>query len=153
MSTWSIVALQESHIDEILAIEKASFRQPWQRNYFLSELNCNAAQDVVALESRNEQIIAYACMRRLLDEMHVLKIAVAHPWRRRGVATWLMREGFQRAREHRMKTVLLEVRRSNHAARRLYEKLGFQIVGTRLRYYPDTGEDALMMIKTLEEAQ
>lgn len=47
----------------------------------------------------------------------------------------------------------LEVRQSNTFAKDLYKKLGFQIMATRPKYFMDTGEDALIMIKVLEETQ
>jgi ribosomal-protein-alanine N-acetyltransferase len=150
---WSIVTLDESHIDGIIAIEKASFQQPWQRISFLDELSCRDALDVVALESLGRQILAYACLRLTLDEIHLLKIAVAPRWRRRGVATGLLDYCFGLAQRRDARKVYLEVRRSNGSAIELYNKIGFQIIGTRPKYYTDTGEDALMMMKSLEEAQ
>jgi ribosomal-protein-alanine N-acetyltransferase len=150
---WSIVTLDESHIDGIIAIENTSFQQPWQRISFLNELSCRDALDVVVLGPLGGQIIAYACLRLTLDEIHLLKIAVAPRWRRRGMATWLLDFCFGLARRQDARKVYLEVRRSNVSAIGLYDKVGFQIIGTRPKYYMDTGEDALIMMKSLEEAQ
>jgi len=150
---WSIVTLDESHIDGIIAIEKTSFQQPWQRISFLNELSCRDALDVVVLDPLGGQILAYACLRLTLDEIHLLKIAVAPRWRRRGIATWLLDFCFGLARRGDARKVYLEVRRSNVSAIDLYDKVGFQIIGTRPEYYLDTGEDALIMMKSLEEAQ
>jgi ribosomal-protein-alanine N-acetyltransferase len=88
-----------------------------------------------------------------LDEIHLLKIAVAPRWRRRGIATWLLGFCFGLAQRRNARKVYLEVRRSNGSAIDLYDKVGFQIIGTRPKYYTDTGEDALIMMKSLEEAQ
>lgn len=153
MPGWSIVTLDESHIDGIIAIEEASFQQPWQRLSFLDELSCRDALDVVALEPLGRQILAYACLRLTLDEIHLLKIAVAPRWRRRGIGTWLLDSCFGLAHRRDARKVYLEVRRSNVSAIDLYDKVGFQIIGTRPKYYMDTGEDALLMMKSLEEAQ
>lgn len=153
MPRWSIVTLDESHIDGIIAIEKASFQQPWQRISFLNELSCRDALDVVVLDPHRGQVLAYACLRLALDEIHLLKIAVAPCWRRRGIATWLMDICFGLARRRDARKVYLEVRRSNVSAIDLYDKIGFQIIGTRPKYYTDTGEDAVIMMKSLEEAQ
>jgi len=150
---WSIVTLDESHIDGIIAIEKTSFQQPWQRISFLNELSCRDALDVVVLDPLGGQILAYACLRLTLDEIHLLKIAVAPRWRRRGMATWLLDFCFGLAQRQDARKVYLEVRRSNVSAIDLYDKVGFQIIGTRPKYYMDTGEDALIMMKSLEEAQ
>ena len=153
MPGWSIVTLDESHIDGIIAIEKTSFQQPWQRISFLNELSCRDALDVVVLDPLGGQILAYACLRLTLDEIHLLKIAVAPRWRRRGIAAWLLDFCFGLARRRDAREVYLEVRRSNVSAIGLYDKVGFQIIGTRPKYYMDTGEDALIMMKSLEEAQ
>jgi ribosomal-protein-alanine N-acetyltransferase len=148
-----IVTLDESHIDGIIAIEKTSFQQPWQRISFLSELTCRDALDVVVLDPLGRQILAYACLRLTLDEIHLLKIAVAPLWRRRGIASWLLDYCFGPAQRREARQVYLEVRRSNVSATEFYSKVGFQIIGTRPKYYTDTGEDALIMMKSLEEAQ
>ena len=153
MPGWSIVTLDESHIDGIIAIEKRSFQQPWQRISFLGELSCRDALDVVVLDPLGGQILAYACLRLTLDEIHLLKIAVAPRWRRRGIATWLLDFCFGLAQRRNARKVYLEVRRSNVPALDLYSKIGFQIIGKRPKYYTDTGEDALIMTKSLEEAQ
>ncbi|MGD8721264.1 MAG: ribosomal protein S18-alanine N-acetyltransferase [Desulfobacterales bacterium] len=153
MPGWSIVTLDESHIDGIIAIEKTSFQQPWQRISFLDELSCRDALDVVVLDPLGGQIFAYAFLRMTLDEIHLLKIAVAPRWRRRGIATWLLGFCFGLAQRRNARKVYLEVRRSNGSAIDLYDKVGFQIIGTRPKYYTDTGEDALIMMKSLEEAQ
>lgn len=153
MPEWSIVTLDESHIDGIVAIEKTSFQQPWQRISFLNELSCRDALDVAALDPRLGRIIAYACLRLTLDEIHLLKIAVMPRWRRRGIATWLLDFCFGLAQRRNARRMYLEVRRSNVPAIDFYGKVGFQIIGTRPKYYTDTGEDALMMMKSLEEAQ
>ena len=153
MPGWSIVTLDESHIDGIIAIEKTSFQQPWQRISFLDELSCRDALDVVVLDPLGGQIFAYAFLRMTLDEIHLLKIAVAPRWRRRGIATWLLGFCFGLAQRWDARKVYLEVRRSNVPALDFYGKIGFQIIGTRPKYYTDTGEDALVMMKSLEEAQ
>ena len=153
MPGWSIVTLNESHIDGIIAIENLSFQQPWQRISFLDELACRDALDVVVLGPRCGQILAYTCLRLTLDEIHLLKIAVAPRWRRRGIATWLLDYCFGLAQRRKARNVYLEVRRSNGSAMDFYNKFGFRIIGTRPKYYTDTGEDALIMMKSLEEAQ
>ena len=153
MPRWSIVTLDESHIDGIIAIEKSAFQQPWRRISFLKELSCRDALDVVVYDQLAGQILAYACQRLTLDEIHLLKIAVAPGWRRRGIATWLLDYCFGLAQRRQARKVYLEVRRSNGSAIDLYRKIGFQIIGTRPQYYAETGEDAIIMMKSLEESQ
>jgi ribosomal-protein-alanine N-acetyltransferase len=153
VSAWSIVALDESHIDGIVSIEKESFRQPWQRISFSNELACNDAIDVVVPNPGHGQIIAYACLRLTLENLHLLRVAVAPKWRRQGLAERLLSSCIREARVRGAKAAYLEVRQSNKSATNLYLKLGFRIVATRPKYYMDTEEDALIMMKVLEEAQ
>jgi [ribosomal protein S18]-alanine N-acetyltransferase len=78
------------------------------------------------------------------DEVHLLDVVVAVNARRRGHGRALLQALLEHARTRRARLVLLEVRKSNQAARELYEKLGFSRCGERLRYYSD-GEDAVLM--------
>ncbi len=84
------------------------------------------------------------------DELHVLNVAVAPPLRRRGLARALMDEALAYAAGERVRIVLLEVRRSNRPAIKLYRGLGFTALGVRRGYYADNDEDAIEMILALD---
>lgn len=84
------------------------------------------------------------------DELHVLNVATAPPLRRRGFARVLMDEALAYAARERVRIVLLEVRRSNRAAIKLYRGLGFTALGVRPGYYADNDEDAIEMILALD---
>jgi ribosomal-protein-alanine N-acetyltransferase len=79
-----------------------------------------------------------------------MNIAVDPALRRRGVATALLEQMFERAGPDESYT--LEVRPSNAVAIALYERFGFRPAGTRRRYYQDTGEDAVIMWRTAQTA-
>ena len=149
---WYIVALAESEVDQILDIEKRSFKRSWSRQSFLAELSREDSSNygVRRRGSPKEQpIIAYICYRMIQDEMHLLKIAVSPEWRSRGIASWLLDTCLERESNSGATGILLEVRPSNHPAIALYGKMGFRTVGRRPRYYPDTREDALVMMKQI----
>jgi [ribosomal protein S18]-alanine N-acetyltransferase len=84
------------------------------------------------------------------DELHVLNVATAPPLRRRGFARALMDEALAYAASERVRIVLLEVRRSNRAAIKLYRRFGFTALGVRHGYYADNDEDAIEMILALD---
>jgi ribosomal-protein-alanine N-acetyltransferase len=86
------------------------------------------------------------------DEAHLANIAVAPLARRRGLAQRLLDELVAESVRREARMVLLEVRRSNHAAQAFYRKNGFYLAGVRHRYYRDNGEDALIMVKPLNES-
>ncbi len=90
-------------------------------------------------------LLSYGGMWRTGEEAHVTTIAVHPQWRRRGLGEWTLLQLIGVARAGGAEVVTLEVRVSNQAAIRLYEKLGFQTVGRRKGYYIDTREDALLM--------
>ncbi len=97
--------------------------------------------------------MAYACLRRIDGEVHLLKVAVAPGLRKRGIATWLLSNCFKKIAKKGLRVVHLEVRPGNTAAQALYKTLGFKLLAIRPRYYTDTGEDALVLVKKLKEVQ
>jgi ribosomal-protein-alanine N-acetyltransferase len=154
MPIWQLAAITPEDLDEILAIDRSAFERPWQRTSFTEELaEINAYSYVVRarLAGKCSGVIAYVFVRILLTEMHILRIAVATDFQARGVATWLLRRCFNLAREKGADSVLIEVRPTNQSAITLYHKLGFQLLGRRPNYYPESGEDALVMVKHLKE--
>ena len=154
MNGWRISTVNPDDLKPILAIEELSFQSPWGRISFEGELACRDALNYVVKSSgsdRQEQIIAYAFLRRIDDELHILKIAVTPARREEGIATWILKRCFSIGVQHGADSVHLEVRPSNIPAVALYEKLGFKVIGRRPNYYTDSREDALMMVKNLKE--
>ncbi len=150
MAVWLFTTLKAEQVEEVLEIEKASFQRPWRRRSFEDEFACRDAAHYAVLSSDSRRLIAYLFVRFVSGKMHLLKIAVAPERRRNGVATWALDRCFDEARSRGINGVVLEVRAHNRAAIGLYLKHGFKRVATRDRYYTDTGEDALVMVKTLD---
>lgn len=140
----SVEPMRAGDLNEVLAIERASFTMPWSRGAFLYEIEQNrVARCHVVREG--ERIIGYLCVWEIADEVHVTNIAVHPDHRRRGIARGLLSELIAGARARDFRMVVLEVRPSNHQAIALYESFGFRVTGRRRGYYYDTGEDALVM--------
>jgi [ribosomal protein S18]-alanine N-acetyltransferase len=95
---------------------------------------------------RDGAVVAYLLFWHVVDEIHLLNVAVAESARRAGIAQALVEHLLAYGREHSATKVLLEVRASNAAAIALYEKLGFERFNVRPRYYDD-GEDAVEMMR------
>ncbi len=93
-------------------------------------------------EERNELVVGFVGVWLLIDEAHIVTIAVRDDYRRRGVGELLLIVAIETALKERQEVVALECRVSNATALRLYEKYGFQQVGIRPRYYTDDHEDA-----------
>lgn len=132
-------------IDEVLAIEEASFTNPWTRTMYVAELEnagvsyCYLARDV---EGR---AIGFCSFWRVLDELHINNLAVLPAFRREGVATALLTHVLGEGARLGARRTTLEVRRSNEPARLLYERFGFTIAGVRQGYYSKPVEDALVL--------
>lgn len=144
-----IVSMSETDIEPVVAIERISFPNPWNRQCFMAEIACSAAHAFVQkdLSAAGEFVIAYLCLRKIFDEIHILKIAVRPENRKQGVAAGLLRHCLRRVSAVEPARAVLEVRPSNAAGLALYRALGFQQTGVRPRYYMDTGEDAIIMYK------
>jgi ribosomal-protein-alanine N-acetyltransferase len=142
--------MSKKDIDPILKIEQASFHHPWSRISFLNELsNKYSHNSVLKLENSLEtyQIIAYLCFRVIIDEIHVLKIAVHQEQRCKGFACKLLDHCLFDFCDQPVKSATLEVRESNAAGLGLYKKTGFVIEAQIPNYYPDTREDMILMRK------
>jgi ribosomal-protein-alanine N-acetyltransferase len=154
---WKIATIDRRiDLEPILAIEQLSFQWPWSRHSFEGELSCQNAFSYVVKSARTDglaQVAAYAFLRQVVDELHVLKIAVTPAQRGCGMATWFLNHCFALGARQGANSVILEVRRSNITAIKLYEKLGFREIGCRPNYYSDSKEDALIMMKDLAKNQ
>ncbi len=150
-----IEQMRMEDLDEVMIIEKASFITPWTRGMFIEELGSRHSVCLVARmpdesgSGENGKIIGFVCSSFILDEIHILNIAVHPSYRRKGVAGLMIKEIIKKGYERGSRYIFLEVRVKNKAAIRFYEKLGFKVIGLRKGYYADTGEDALIMEKEL----
>jgi len=134
----------ESDLDKVLAIEEISYEFPWTQGIFQ---DCLRNQYFSTLYIKYEKIIAYSVAQFVVDECHLLNLVVSQTERRTGIGEKLVRYLMNQARQKDMGSIFLEVRASNSAAIHLYDKLGFNEIGLRRDYYPDTDgrEDALVL--------
>ncbi len=153
MPNWQLDPVTPQDLDTILTIDRAAFKRPWQRKSFVAELAHKDAFGYVVrnkLNQKSSEVIAYVFVRVILNEMHIMRIAVAASFQTKGVATRMLRQCFTLAQQKQLDAVYIEVRPGNTSATALYRKAGFQSLGTRPNYYPETGEDALVMVKHLK---
>jgi len=136
--------MRAGDLDEVLAIERASFTMPWSRGAFLYEIEQNRVAHCHVVREGGG-IIGYLCVWEIADEVHVTNIAIHPAYRRRGIARELLTGLIADARARDLHLIVLEVRPSNHQAIALYESFNFRVTGRRRGYYYDTGEDALVM--------
>jgi ribosomal-protein-alanine N-acetyltransferase len=125
-------------------IEHASFSTPWPDDAYRSEIESNRLATYLVARDGDE-VVGFAGIWLMVDEAHITTFAVHPDWRRRGIGERLLLTLLDVSVARHAREATLEVRLSNVAARRLYEKYGFRPVGLRPRYYTDNGEDALIM--------
>ncbi len=139
-----IEAMRLADLPAVHDIERRSFSTPWPSHAYRTELETNRLAHYRVARA-DGQVIAYAGIWLMVDEAHVTTFAVDPAWRRRHIGETLLLLMLDLAIERGAREATLEVRLSNLAARRLYEKYGFRPVGIRPRYYSDNNEDALVM--------
>ena len=164
--------MAEADIHQVAEIERESFPSAWPATAYRRELANRLAGYVVVFDRsheppaatpsrrrrlldlfrRNDEpapttdyIVGYVGVWLLVDEAHIVAIAVREAYRRQGLGELLLAEALELALANRQEAVTLEVRRSNVGAQTLYEKYGFLKVGVRRRYYSDNHEDAVIM--------
>ena len=139
--------LQLRDLDAIDQIERRSYPTPWSRSMFASELTKPSSICVGAFDADDGALLGYIIIARYVDAWHVMNIAVAPEHQRQGIATTLLNRLFELTSHDGQRGYTLEVRVSNQAAIKLYERAGFQARGVRRAYYTDNREDALIMWK------
>jgi len=134
-------------IDKICELEREAFTLPWPKEAFEDEMTNSLA--CYTVYEHHGKIKAYGGMWIVLDEAHITNIAVKAEYRRKGIGSRLIDYMVKTAKEKGAKYMYLEVRKSNKDAYQLYIKKGFIINGVRKNYYPDNGEDAIVMMKLI----
>ncbi len=150
-SLYLLDPLRLEDIPEVVAIEEASFANPWSRSAFEHEISNSFSYPVVARTRGEDQSgIAGYCVKWVVDEdLHIQNIAVHPLHQRRGLGRYLLEDAMETGRRTGAQKASLEVRVSNRVAERLYESLGFRRVGKRKGYYSLPPEDANIYEKDL----
>jgi ribosomal-protein-alanine N-acetyltransferase len=146
MAKWSVEALvSAAEIDAVLAVEEASFTNPWTREMYLAELENPGVSFLYVARNDERAIVGYCAFWRVHDELHINNLAVAPEYRRAGVASALLTRVLHEGRRLGAHRAMLEVRRSNTVALHVYESFGFTVTGVRESYYSNPVEDALVL--------
>ena len=139
----TIREMKEADLTQISRIEQEIFSDPWSnedfKDSFLSENNCY-------LIAEHDGVIAGYCgYWGIADEGYIYNVAVREEYRRQQIGYQMLSELIRHAKDRGISALTLEVRQSNEAARRLYERLGFVDAGIRKDFYAKPKEDAVIM--------
>lgn len=135
----------DADLDGVLAVESASFTNPWTREMYTWELQNRGVCHVYVVRTSEMPVVGFCAFWLVVDEIHINNVAILPEWRGRGLGSALMQRVLEEALVLGARRATLEVRASNEGARRLYERLGFRITGTRRNYYTSPVEDALIL--------
>jgi ribosomal-protein-alanine N-acetyltransferase len=142
---WRLRPMSPSHLSQVVDIERRAYPYPWTEGIFNDCLRVGYSAWVVT--NTIGDVLAYAFMSMAVGEAHVLNLCVAPEYQRQGLARYLMDHLLRIARAANVTLMLLEVRKSNRAAQKLYEGYAFKRLGVRKNYYPARGarEDAYVL--------
>jgi [ribosomal protein S18]-alanine N-acetyltransferase len=132
-------------LDAVVALEAASFTNPWPRETIVWELRNSDVTRIYLLRDPRGVVVAFCACWVIFDELHINTLAVAPGERRKGLATLLLKHVMAETSKDGARKATLEVRASNQAALVLYNRLGFRIKATRPGYYTNPDEDALIL--------
>src|SRR5215218_6804042 len=148
MTDLDIRQLTYADLPQVIAIERRAFPTPWSLAMFVLELSKPSGICLAAL--RDGRLVGYVVCSRYDTVWHLMNVAVDDRLLRQGIATAMLDRLFELADKPNAQYTL-EVRTSNDAAIRLYERFGFRASGRRRAYYHDNREDALIMWRTVPQ--
>lgn len=140
----AVRTMRQQDVEEVVTLEREIFSQPWSTAGFLDALKLDNTVFLAAEE--HGHIVGYIGMYLSVEEGEITNVAVAPRERCRGIGGMLLDEIKKEAGVHSVEKIVLEVRRSNDSAIRLYERSGFTIRGIRKGFYEFPKEDAYIMI-------
>ena len=142
-----------SDLDGILEVDRLSFPSPWTRAMYEEELRQPATSFIIVVRTAAAPVAGYCSYRVVSDELQINNVAVRPDHRGKGIGRALVEAALDHGRATGVRTALLEVRRSNASAQRLYLSLGFTEVGERPRYYTHPQEDALVLSRNVQNLE
>lgn len=142
MEPYIVIEANETHAAGIAGIEAACFSRPWSAEAVLNEIRKEITSFYVCLV--NGDVAGYISFESICGESYMGNLAVAPRFRKKGIASALLRRAIQTADHMKAEFLTLEVRASNTPAIRLYEKFGFRNNGLRKKFYSEPEEDALI---------
>jgi ribosomal-protein-alanine N-acetyltransferase len=162
----SLRAMTGADIAAVERIESAAYQDAWPARLFEKELANGFAEYLVAVEATTQpppsgamatlrralgggaqdRIVGFMGVWYMVDQLHLVTIAVDPPHQGRGIGSRLLIECFDLAFEAELNEIVLEVRESNAPARAMYEAFGFRKAGELKDYYKDNHETAIVML-------
>ncbi len=143
MMNITIEKMTAEHIPYLAEIEKQCFSTPWSENALSEELLNPHARFFVCL--KDGQVCGYIGAHNVVGEVYITNVAVSPSHRGQGIGAMLVGFLKEYSKTENADFITLEVRKSNSVAIKLYDKMGFNVVGERKNFYDNPNEDAILM--------
>lgn len=140
--------LTNDDLDVLIEIEKSLYKDPWNKEAYLRDLENDIAYNYVLVH--DDVILGYYGFWIMFDNIDITKVSIRKELQGKGLSNILMKDFFSRISNLDIKSITLEVRVSNIKAINLYKKYGFKEISVRKKYYSDS-EDALILQKEVKE--
>jgi ribosomal-protein-alanine N-acetyltransferase len=137
----------DQDLDGVLAVEAESFTNPWTREMYAWELQNRSMCHILVVRTAECHVAGFCAFWLVFDEIHINNLAIRPGYRAHGIGSALLGRVLAEGLALGARRATLEVRASNDAARRLYERMGFYVAGVRRNYYSEPVEDALILWK------
>lgn len=135
----------DDDLDGVLDVERESFTNPWTREMYSWELQNRAVCHIYVVRTADCRVAGFCAFWLVFDEIHINNLAMRPHYRGLGMGTALLARVVSAGRDLGARRATLEVRASNEAALRLYERMRFYVAGRRRNYYSNPVEDALIL--------
>lgn len=122
---------------------------PWNQAQFQADLENPHSRYLIWVEAQT--ILGFIAYHQIFYEFEMMHVVVSPAYQGQKKGSELLLQLSEKAQEAAVNQIFLEVRASNHAAQRLYEKAGFEVLGQRKNYYQEPEEDAILMVKNVKE--
>ena len=142
---WFEPLVDDIDLEGVLEVEAESFANPWTREMYAWELRNRSVCHIVVVRTDECRVAGFCAFWLVVDEIHINNLALRPQFRAQGIGTALVAHVLAEGKALGARRATLEVRASNDHARRMYERLGFYIAGTRRHYYTSPVEDALIL--------
>ncbi len=143
LQTLVLTPLTEASLSQVVALDQLCFGGLWTAQAYQGEFRSNHSTLLGLMTAQG--LLGVGCLWSILEEAHITLLAVHPEHQKRGFGSALIWGLLNQARSLGLEWATLEVRASNTCALNLYRKFGFQEVGRRRNYYPDTGEDGIVL--------
>ena len=139
----TIEKMTAEHISHLAELEKQCFSTPWSENALAEELDNPHARFFVCI--KDGAVCGYIGAHNIVGEVYITNVGVLPSYRGQGIGAMLVGFLKEYSKTENADFITLEVRKSNSVAIKLYDKMGFKVVGERKNFYDNPKEDAILM--------